>query len=151
MPATAAGRVRRSVSPRVNIPPDRVETGIPHRLAEKASGLRGARRAIFYIFIEVKEHELFQRDGSTCSAGCPYRWRRRPLAATSRCPPIDGAAAGVKIPEGQPDGRQMRLCAPRVCRALAGAVGDMFIELAVETARGPLRTPEGAYCVSSRS
>ena len=47
----------------VNIPAG-VETGTRIRLAgEGEAGLRGGPQGDLYIFIEVKEHAIFQRDG----------------------------------------------------------------------------------------
>ena len=48
-------------------------------------------------------------------------------------PTIDGGRARVKIPEGSQTGRQMRLRSKGMPVLRSKDVGDMFIELVVET------------------
>jgi molecular chaperone DnaJ len=48
-------------------------------------------------------------------------------------PTIDGGRARVKIPEGSQTGRQMRLRGKGMPVLRSKEVGDMFIELVVET------------------
>src|SRR5690606_18288366 len=58
-----AGRVEKERQLSVNIPAG-VETGTRIRLAgEGEAGLRGGPQGDLYIFIEVKEHQIFQREG----------------------------------------------------------------------------------------
>ncbi|MDZ4134474.1 MAG: molecular chaperone DnaJ, partial [Paracoccaceae bacterium] len=58
-----AGRAEKERALAVNIPAG-VETGTRIRLAgEGEAGLRGGPTGDLYIFIEVKEHTIFQRDG----------------------------------------------------------------------------------------
>jgi molecular chaperone DnaJ len=48
-------------------------------------------------------------------------------------PTIDGGRSRVKVPAGSQSGRQMRLRGKGMPQLRGGGVGDMFIELAVET------------------
>ncbi len=48
-------------------------------------------------------------------------------------PSIDGGRSRVKIPAGSQTGRQMRLRSKGMPAVRGGALGDMFIELQVET------------------
>ncbi|MEY4872591.1 MAG: molecular chaperone DnaJ, partial [Pseudomonadota bacterium] len=58
-----AGRIEKERSLSVNIPAG-VETGTRIRLAgEGEAGLRGGPAGDLYIFIEVRDHAIFQRDG----------------------------------------------------------------------------------------
>jgi molecular chaperone DnaJ len=58
------GRIEKERALSVNIPAG-VETGTRIRLAgEGEAGLRGGPTGDLYIFIEVKEHPIFQRDGA---------------------------------------------------------------------------------------
>jgi len=48
-------------------------------------------------------------------------------------PTIDGGKARVKVPAGAQTGKQMRLRAKGMPALRGGGIGDMVIELAVET------------------
>lgn len=128
-----SGRQQRERSLNVNIPAG-VETGTRIRLAgEGEAGLRGGPSGDLYIFIEVEEHELFQRDGTDLFCRVPVSMATAAIGGDVEVPTIDGGRSRVKVPEGSQSGRQMRLRSKGM-PALRGAnSGDMFIELAVET------------------
>lgn len=128
-----AGRVEKERALSVNIPRG-VETGTRIRLAgEGEAGLRGGPTGDLYIFIEVKEHELFQREGNNLYCRVPVSMAAAALGGEIEVPTIDGGRSRVKIPEGSQSGRQMRLRNKGMPALRGGATGDMFIELAVET------------------
>ena len=69
------GRSNKDRSLSVNVPAG-VETGTRIRLSnEGEAGLRGGPAGDLYIFVEVREHKIFQRDGTVCSAEFPYQCR----------------------------------------------------------------------------
>jgi molecular chaperone DnaJ len=118
---------------RVNLPAG-VETGTRIRLAsEGEAGMRGGPAGDLYIFIEVREHALFQRDGINLFCRVPVSMASAALGGEVEVPTIDGGRSKVKIPVGSQSGRQMRLRAKGMPALRGGAVGDMVIELAVET------------------
>ena len=128
-----AGRVEKEKSLSVNIPAG-VETGTRIRLAgEGEAGMRGGPTGDLYIFIEVKEHALFQRDGNNLFCRVPVSMASAALGGDIEVPTIDGGKSRVKIPEGSQSGRQMRLRAKGMPQLRSKEFGDMFIELAVET------------------
>lgn len=128
-----AGRVEKDRSLSVNIPAG-VETGTRIRLAgEGEAGLRGGPSGDLYIFIEVSEHALFQRDGSSLYCRVPVSMASAALGGDIEVPTIDGGRGRVKVPPGSQSGRQMRLRGKGMPALRGGAAGDMFIELAVET------------------
>ena len=127
------GRVEKERALSVNIPAG-VETGTRIRLAgEGEAGLRGGPSGDLYIFIEVRDHELFQRDGSHLFCRVPVSVASAALGGDIEVPTIDGGRSRVKVPEGSQSGRQMRLKSKGMPSLRGGAHGDMFIELAVET------------------
>lgn len=128
-----AGRTERDRSLSVNIPAG-VETGTKIRLAgEGEAGLRGGPTGDLYIFIDVREHALFQRDGAQLYCRVPVSMASAALGGDIEVPTIDGGRSRVKIPAGSQSGRQMRLRGKGMPALRGGGVGDMFIELAVET------------------
>ena len=127
------GRVEKDRSLSVNIPAG-VETGTRIRLAgEGEAGLRGGPPGDLYIFIEVSNHELFERDGTNLYCRVPVSMSKAALGGAIEVPTIDGGRGRVQIPEGSQSGRQMRLRGKGMPALRGGGTGDMFIELAVET------------------
>jgi molecular chaperone DnaJ len=55
------------------------------------------------------------------------------LGGDIEVPTIDGGRSRVKVPSGSQSGRQMRLRSKGMPAVRSSQVGDMFIELAVET------------------
>jgi molecular chaperone DnaJ len=128
-----AGRVEKEKALSVNIPAG-VETGTRIRLAgEGEAGLRGGPTGDLYIFIDVKEHSLFQRDGINLFCRVPVSMAAAALGGDIEVPTIDGGKSRVKIPEGSQSGRQMRLRGKGMPALRGKETGDMMIELSVET------------------
>jgi molecular chaperone DnaJ len=128
-----AGRVEKDRTLSVNIPAG-VETGTRIRLAgEGEAGMRGGPSGDLYIFIEVREHPIFQRDGVNLFCRIPISIGTAALGGEVEVPTIDGGKSRVKVPPGSQTGKQMRLRAKGMPALRGGGSGDMLIELAVET------------------
>ena len=127
------GRVEKEKSLSVNIPAG-VETGTRIRLAgEGEAGMRGGPTGDLYIFIEVNDHKLFERENTNLFCRVPVSITSAALGGEIEVPTIDGGRSRVKIPEGSQSGRQMRLRGKGMPALRGAGQGDMFIELAVET------------------
>ncbi len=128
-----AGRVEKERALSVNIPAG-VETGTRIRLAgEGEAGLRGGPSGDLYIFIEVADHPIFQRDGVNLFCRVPLTLTTAALGGEVEVPTIDGGRSRVKVPAGAQTGKQMRLRGKGMPALRGGHAGDMFIELAIET------------------
>ncbi len=128
-----AGRVEKEKSLSVNIPAG-VETGTRIRLTgEGEAGLRGGPAGDLYIFIDVRQHPLFQRDGMNLYCRVPVSMITAALGGDIEVPTIDGGRSRVKVPAGSQSGRQMRLRGKGMPALRGAGHGDMLIELAVET------------------
>ena len=127
------GRSNKERSLSVNVPAG-VETGTRIRLSnEGEAGLRGGPAGDLYIFIEVREHKIFQRDGNSLFCRIPVSMSGAALGGDIEVPTIDGGRSRVKIPAGSQSGRQMRLRGKGMPSIKSAQKGDMFIEIAVET------------------
>ena len=128
-----AGRIEKERSLSVNIPAG-VETGTRIRLAgEGEAGLRGGPSGDLYIFIEVREHPIFQRDGVNLFCRVPISITTAALGGEVEVPTIDGGRSRVKVPVGAQTGKQMRLRSKGMPALRGAGIGDMVLELAVET------------------
>ena len=128
-----AGRLEKDRSLSVNIPPG-VETGTRIRLSgEGEAGIRGGSQGDLYIFIEVNKHAIFERESTNLFCHIPVSMTSAAMGGDIEVPNIDGGRSRVKIPTGSQSGRQMRLRGKGMPTIRGGALGDMFIELQVET------------------
>ncbi|MEP1539056.1 MAG: molecular chaperone DnaJ [Paracoccaceae bacterium] len=128
-----AGRIEKERALSVNIPAG-VETGTRIRLSgEGEAGMRGGPSGDLYIFIEVSDHKLFERDGMNLFCRVPVSMGTAALGGSIEVPTIDGGRTRVQIPSGSQSGRQMRLRNKGMPALRGGPAGDMFIEMAVET------------------
>ena len=128
-----AGRVEKERALSVNIPPG-VETGTRIRLSgEGEAGARGGPQGDLYIFIEGDDHTIFERDGTNLFCHVPVSMTSAAMGGDIEVPNIDGGRSRVKIPAGSQSGRQMRLRSKGMPAIRGGNLGDMFIELQVET------------------
>jgi molecular chaperone DnaJ len=127
------GRTEKDRALSVNIPAG-VETGTRIRLSgEGEAGLRGGPAGDVYIIIAVAPHEIFQREGTNLFCRVPVSMAAAALGGDIEVPTIDGGRSRVKVPAGSQSGRQMRLRSKGMPAVRSSQVGDMFIELAVET------------------
>ncbi|MEX0954802.1 MAG: molecular chaperone DnaJ [Rhizobiaceae bacterium] len=127
------GRVTEERSLSVNIPAG-IEDGTRIRLAgEGEAGLRGAPSGDLYIFLSVKPHEFFQRDGSDLYCKVPISMTTASLGGSFEVTTLDGTQTRVKVPEGSQNGRQFRLKGKGVPILRQPQIGDLYIQIAVET------------------
>jgi molecular chaperone DnaJ len=127
------GRVTRERTLSVNIPAG-VEDGTRIRLAsEGEAGVRGGPAGDLYIFLSVRPHEFFQRDGADLFCKVPVSMTAAALGGDIEVPTIDGKKARLGIPEGTQTGKQFRLRGKGMPVLRSSQTGDMYIQVAVET------------------
>lgn len=128
-----AGRVTRERTLSVNIPAG-VEDGTRIRLAgEGEAGLRGGPAGDLYIFLSIKPHAIFQRDGADLFCRVPLGLTSAALGGEIEVPTLTGEQARVKIPEGTQTGKQFRLKGKGMSVLRSREVGDLYIQVVVET------------------
>ena len=141
-PCTAcsgAGRTTKERTLQVNIPPG-VEDGTKVRLVgDGEAGLRGGPPGDLYIFLSLKPHAFFQRDGADIFCKVPISMTTAALGGQVEVPALDGTATRVKVPEGTESGKQFRLKGKGMPMLRSKAMGDMYIQVEVETPKNLTR------------
>jgi molecular chaperone DnaJ len=128
-----AGHVNRDKTLSVNIPVG-VENGTRIRLSgEGEAGARGGPAGDLYLFLSVRGHSMFERDGIDLHLSVPIPMTTAALGGSIEVPTIDGKKARLAVPEGTQTGRQFRLKGKGMPRLQRGGVGDMFVHVGVET------------------
>jgi molecular chaperone DnaJ len=134
-----SGRVMNERTLSVNIPAG-VEDGTKIRLAgEGEAGQRGGPGGDLYIFLSIKPHEFFQRDGADLFCRVPISMTTAALGGQIDVPTIDGEKTRVKVPEGSESGKQFRLKGKGMPVLRSKTVGDMYIQVEVETPKNLTR------------
>tara|TARA_A100001011_G_C14200229_1_gene795320 strand:- start:152 stop:1285 length:1134 start_codon:yes stop_codon:yes gene_type:complete len=127
------GRVEKQRSLNVTIPAG-VETGQRIRLTgEGEAGLQNGASGDLYIFIEVSEHQLFDREGSNLLCRIPISMTTAALGGEIEAPTVDGGKCKVKVPQGVQSGKQLRLKGKGMPPIRGSGFGDLYIDLTVET------------------
>lgn len=127
------GRVEKTKTLSVNVPAG-VDEGTRIRLAgEGEAGARGAPPGDLYIFLHVKRHALFERDGTTLFARAPISFTTAALGGALAIPGLDGRTHEIRIPAGIQSGRQLKQRGAGMPVLQARGTGDLVIQIEVET------------------
>ncbi len=127
------GRVDKPQSLEVEVPPG-VDTGTRIRLSGKGeAGPRGAPPGDLYIFVHVKPHAVFQREGTTLGTRVPISFTTAALGGCVEIPDLDGETNTIEIPAGIQSGKQLRKRGAGMPILQGRGRGDLVVEIQVET------------------
>ncbi len=130
---TGSGRVTRERALSVNVPAG-VEDGTRIRLSgEGEAGHRGGPPGDLYIFLSIKPHPFFQRDGADLYCRVPISMVQASLGGEFIVRTLDGGDANVRVPEGCQSGRQLKLRGKGMPALRSRDLGDLYVQINVET------------------
>lgn len=128
-----AGRVRSTKTLEVSVPKG-VDTGVRMRLSgEGEAGVRGGHAGDLYVFISVKENDLFVRNAEHLYCELPIEMTLAALGGVAEVPTIDGEAAEIKIPAGTQTGYELSLKNMGMPIIRTEKRGNMYVRMLVET------------------
>ena len=124
---------RRSLSVKI---PAGVDEGTRIRVTgEGEAGVRGAAGGDLYIFVHMKRHPIYAREGTTLVAECPVSFTSAALGGSISLPGLDGAKIDIKIPPGIQSGEQLRQRGAGMSVLNGRGRGDLVAKVLVETPR----------------
>jgi molecular chaperone DnaJ len=127
-------RVTKELKLNVKVPPG-VETGTRIRYAgEGDAGRAGAPKGDLYVVLSIRSHEFFQRDGHNLRCVVPISFPQAALGAEIEIPCIGGNVT-LKIPEGTPSGKELRVRGKGVPFLNERGAGDLIVKVMVEIPR----------------
>lgn len=127
-----AGQVRRTRSIKVNVPPG-VDNGSRLRLAgEGEAGTRGGPPGDLYVYIHVKPHPVFQREGDDLICEIPISFAQAALGDELDVPTLEGKAR-LKVPEGTQSGTVFRMKGKGIPHINGYGQGDQHVRVKVVT------------------
>lgn len=127
-----AGQVRRSRDIKVRVPAG-VDNGTRLRVTgEGEAGLRGGPPGDLYVFLYVKPHDIFVRDGNDILCEIPLSFAQATLGDEIEIPTLEGKAT-LKIPEGTQYGTVFRLRGKGISSINGYGKGDQHVRIKITT------------------
>jgi molecular chaperone DnaJ len=114
--------------------PAGVDEGTRIRVSgEGEAGVRGASNGDLYLFVHMKRHPIFAREGTTLIAECPVSFTTAALGGSIELPGVDGQKIEIKIPAGVQSGEQLRHRGGGMSVLNGRGRGDLVARILVET------------------
>jgi len=127
------GRIERERTLNVRVPAG-VDDGTRIRVQnEGEAGPRGGPAGDLYIFIHLKRHTLFQREGTTLFARSTISFPTAALGGSIQVPGIDGEPVEFRIPSGFQSGTQLRHRGSGMPVLNGRGRGDLVVQVDIET------------------
>jgi molecular chaperone DnaJ len=95
------------------------------------AGFRGGPAGDLYVFLSVKQHEIFARDGDDLICEIPISFVQAALGTEIEVPTLEGRAT-IKIPAGTQPGTVLRLKNRGVKNLQGYSQGDLRVRVQVE-------------------
>ena len=126
------GKVRKNRTLEVKVPAG-VDEGARLRMSgEGEDGRRGGPAGDLYVYLHVRTHPLFERDGNDVWCEVPLPMVKAVLGAEIEVPTLDGKIS-LKIPEGTQTGKVFRLKEKGIPQLQGRGRGDQYIRVKVIT------------------
>jgi molecular chaperone DnaJ len=126
------GQVSKRVELEVSIPAG-VDDGMRVKIAgEGESSPAGGPNGDCYVFISVRRHKLFHRDGQNLILEMPITYTQAALGAEIEVPTLDGPDKLV-IARGTQSGEVFKLAGRGMPNPRGGSKGDLLVQTFIET------------------
>ena len=127
---TGTKRLRRTA--KLNIPAG-IDNGNPVVLRGQGGlGINGGPAGDLIVFISVRPHKLFKRNGTTLLLDMPISFTQAALGADIDVPTLDGTVK-YHIPEGTQSETEFRIRGQGLPRVGSSLKGDLLVHVKVET------------------
>lgn len=125
------GKNQRSSKIKLRIPPG-VDAGSRLRSSGNGeAGFRGGPPGDLYVFLAVKPHEIFQRDGDDLLCEVPLSFVQATLGAEIEVPTLENRAI-IRIPAGTQPGAVLRVRGKGIKNLQGHGQGDLHVRVQVE-------------------
>lgn len=124
------GTLKKNKKLKVKIPAG-VDDGSRLRVSgEGEAGAKGGPSGDLYVYLYVKPHKYFKRDGTTVMCDVPINIVQASLGAEIKVPTLDGQVT-MKVPEGTQPGKVLRLKGKGIASLRSGQRGDQLVTIKV--------------------
>ncbi len=101
------------------------------------AGYRGGPPGDLYVFIQVREHPDFARDGSNLITVVDTTYPKLVLGGTEKINTLDGTVAELTIPPGTQVGDALRLSGLGLPEIRGGRRGDLYVKIRLPIPKKP--------------
>ncbi len=125
------GRVKGSSRIKLKIPAGMIDSGRLRSVGHGDAGQQGGTPGDLYVVVHIKEHEVFERDGSDLYCEVPLPFTLAALGGELVVPTLKGQAS-VKITPGTQTNTSFRLREKGIPDLQTGRKGDLLVNVQVE-------------------
>ncbi len=127
------GKVSKKKVLEVNIPAG-IDSENRMRLSGQGeAGLHGGPNGDLYIFVHIRPHKIFHREGTNLFCDVPVSMVTAALGGEMEIPCLDGTTEKVVIDAGTQSGHEIRLRKKGMTVLQSKNIGDLFVRFKVET------------------
>jgi len=131
-----SGRVKEKQQIQIKIPPG-VDNGMRLRMAGYGdTGEGGGPPGDLYVYISVKSHDIFEREGDDIIIELPITFSEAALGCKKDLPTPTGGNVRITIPEGTQNGKVFRVRDEGAPDVHGNGKGDLLVQVIVETPIG---------------
>lgn len=114
--------------------PQGVESGSRLKVSGQGEvGARGGLRGDLYIFVMVKDHEFFQREGEHLYCEIEISFAEAVLGTEIEIMPLDGKPEKLPIPQNSWHGERFKMSGKGLPRLHGRGKGDLFVQIKLKT------------------
>lgn len=127
------GLVKQKQRVKVHIPAG-VDTGMRLKMAGYGdAGVEGGPNGDLFVFITIKPHEFFQRQGDDIILDLPISFSEAALGCKKEVPSLSEHTSRITIPEGTQSGKTFRIRKEGFPNVHGQGNGDLLVRVFVET------------------
>jgi len=130
------GREKKKQQVQIKIPPG-VDNGMRLRMGGYGdAGEGGGPPGDLYVYISVRSHEIFERDGDDVLVELPISFTEAALGIKKELPTPTGGTARIVIPEGTQSDKTFRVRGEGAPNVHGSGKGDLLVRVVIETPVG---------------
>ncbi len=138
-----SGREKKKQTIQIKVPPG-VDSGMRLRMGGYGdAGEGGGPPGDLYVYITVKRHEIFQREGDDIVIELPITFSEAALGCKKEMPTPAGSKSRIVIPEGTQHGKVFRVRGEGAPNVHGGGKGDLLVQTIIETPVGLTEKQKG--------
>ena len=127
------GKDKKKEEVKIQIPAG-IDSGMRLKMAGFGdAGENGGPAGDLYVYITVKQHEVFQRDGDDVYLDLPITFSDAALGSKKEIPTLFKEAFILSIPEGSQSGKILRVKGKGFRNVHGNGTGDLLVRINVET------------------
>ncbi|MBX7208956.1 MAG: molecular chaperone DnaJ [Verrucomicrobiaceae bacterium] len=129
-PCHGAGRVKEHAHVKLKVPAGIEEGSRLRSQGNGDAGTKGGQPGDLYIVVQIKPHDVFERDGNDLHCDVPLSYPVAALGGEINVPTIEGQAS-LKVPGGTQNGTTFRLRGKGMKILGSNSSGDLFVHVQI--------------------